>query len=116
VRSHDPHRARQNQTKASLTPARRRLLELFQQINFGRIESLEVRNREPVLDPKPRVIREIKFHGENGPRPELYVDDFVLKDGHLEFFEFLDRLQDGVIESITVKGGLPFHLFVVDAA
>ncbi len=30
-------------TKASLTPARRRLLELMQEINFGRIEGLAVR-------------------------------------------------------------------------
>lgn len=40
-------------TKASLTPARRRLLELMQEINFGRIEGLAVRGGEPVLDPPP---------------------------------------------------------------
>lgn len=32
-------------TKAALTPARKRLIELTQEINYGRIESLEVRNR-----------------------------------------------------------------------
>jgi RNA polymerase sigma-70 factor (ECF subfamily) len=37
-------------TKAALTPARKRLIELMQEINYGRIESIEVRNGEPVSD------------------------------------------------------------------
>ena len=56
-------------SKASLSPPRRRLIELMQQINFGRIESLLVRNGEPAFDPAPVVIREVKFGGDNGPRP-----------------------------------------------
>jgi hypothetical protein len=42
-------------TKAALTPARKRLIELMQEINYGRIESLMVRNGEPVFDPPPMV-------------------------------------------------------------
>ena len=44
---------RQAETKTSLTPARRRLVELMQEVNFGRIERLKVRDWEPVLDPPP---------------------------------------------------------------
>jgi len=40
--------------KAALSPARRRLVELMQEINYGRIERLEVRDGEPVFDP-PRT-------------------------------------------------------------
>ena len=36
-------------TKAALTPARRRLVETMQEINYGRIERLEVRDWEPVF-------------------------------------------------------------------
>ena len=55
---------------SSLSPARRRLLRLMQQLNFGRIEQLTIRRGEPVLEPMPRLVVEYKFAGENGPRPE----------------------------------------------
>ena len=58
-------------TKAALSEPRRRLVELMQSINFGRIEDLIVVGGDPVLDPLPRMVQEIKFGGENGPRPEL---------------------------------------------
>jgi hypothetical protein len=100
--------------KASLSPARRRLLELFQRVNFGRLESLAVCNCEPVLDPRPVVVREHKFAGENGPRPELATDDFLLKQQVVELFAFFDQLQDGVIDVLEVKHGLPFRMIVTE--
>jgi len=103
-------------TKASLSRPRRRLLELMQQVNFGRIEGLTVRDGEPVLDPPPRVIREIKFGAENGPRPELGSDDFLLKAQVVELFAELDRLRNGTIDTIEVKHGLPFRMIVTEDA
>ena len=41
-----------------LSPGQRRLLRLFQAINFGRIEELEVRGGEPQISPLPRVFFE----------------------------------------------------------
>ena len=55
---------------ASLSEARRRLIRLMQNINFGAIGDLEVRGGEPMFSPPPRVVREIKFGGENGPRAD----------------------------------------------
>ncbi|MDB5308815.1 MAG: hypothetical protein JWO38_3017 [Gemmataceae bacterium] len=95
--------------KRSLSPARRQLVELFQRLNFGRIEDLTVQSGEPVLDPMPRVVREHKFGGENGPRPEARLGDFTLKAQHLDLFRLLDDLGDGSITVLTVKHGLPFH-------
>jgi hypothetical protein len=100
--------------KASLSPTRRRLLELFQRVNFGRLESLVVANREPVLDPRPVVIREHKFAGENGPRPELATDDFLLKQQVVELFGLFDELRDGVIDVLEIKHGLPFLMIVTE--
>jgi hypothetical protein len=102
------------QTKASLSPARRRLLELFQQINFGRLEALVIRGGEPVLDPRPILVREHKFGSENGPRPELDVADFLLKQQVVELFEFFDQLQDGLIDVLEIKHGLPFRMIVTE--
>ena len=95
-------------TKAALSPARRRLVELLQTVNFGRVEGLVVRGGEPVLDPLPRVTREHKFGGENGPRPEAARADCALKPQHLDLMRLLDAVGDGTVAVLSVKHGLPF--------
>ena len=102
--------------EVGLTLSRRRLVELMQTINFGRIESLAVRGGDPVFDPKPRVVREIKFGGENGPRPETVTADFRLKAQVVDLFRELDHLRDGTVEVLEIKHGLPFRVFVAEAA
>ena len=103
-------------TKAALTPARKRLVELMQEINFGRIEELHVRGGEPVFEPSPRVIRKIKIGGENGPRHEDGKRDFVLKDKVKEFFDHLTGLGNGTISRIEVQAGLPFSMEIEEPA
>ncbi len=102
--------------KASLSPARRRLLEICQQVNFGRVESLVVQSAEPVVDPPPRVVREIKFGGENGPRPELKTDDFPLKQQVVELFSYFDEQPNGTIDVLEIKHGLPFRMIVTEVS
>lgn len=102
--------------KASLPEPRRRLLELMQTINFGRIEGLAILDGDPVLDPPPRVIREVKFGGENGPRPEIDAGNFLLKTQVVELFQHFDQLGDGTIEVLEIKHGLPFRMLVAEAA
>jgi hypothetical protein len=99
-------------TKALLSPARRRLLEAHQRVNFGEIRGLRIHNGEPVFDPPPRLIYTIKLGGDNGPRPELEVNDFALKATVIELFWQLDRIGDGVIDRIEVRHGLPFLMTV----
>jgi len=99
-------------TKADLCPARARLVEMMQRINFGRIERLAVRGGKPVFDPLPRVVREIKFGGDNGPRPESAKADFFLKSRVCGLFDQLEALGDGVILRIEIQRGLPFKMSV----
>lgn len=99
-------------SKRDLPTARLRLIKLMQSVNFGRIESLSINGGQPMLDPPPRVIREHKFGGENGPRPELGNADFLLKQQVVELFAFFDRHPDGVIEVLEIKHGLPFRMTV----
>jgi hypothetical protein len=103
-------------SKHDLSARRAGLLELMQSINFGRIEGLAVLNGDPVLDPPPRVIREVKFGGENGPRPEIDAGNFLLKTQVVELFQHFDRLGDGTIEVLEIKHGLPFRMLVAEAA
>ena len=103
-------------TKAALSAPRRRLLESMQRLNFGRIEGLEIRNGEPVFQPAPRLIQDIKIGGENGPRAELTVEDFALKGAVIEFFDHLSRIGDGTLDSIEIKYGMPFKLVIEQSA
>lgn len=99
-------------SKQHVSFCRTRLLELMQALNFGRIERLPVRAGEPVLDPLPTIVREVKFGGQNGARDEWALGDFALKAQVVELFRELDRLHDGLIDVLTVKYGLPFNMHV----
>lgn len=97
-------------SKAHLPEPRRRLLELMQRTGFGRIENLVIRSGDPVVDPPPLTIREIRFGGENGPRPELAMADYRLKSQVVELFAEFDRLADRTIDVLIIKYGLPFRM------
>ena len=101
-------------TKGSLSPERQRLLQLMQNLNFGRIDGLAVRGGEPQFEPAPRVVRQIKFGGENGPRGERGAVDFALKAEVVELFGHFDRLRDGMVETLEVQRGLPFRMSVAE--
>ena len=98
--------------KSSLTPSQQKLLAEMQRINFGRICDLVVRDGQPVMDRPPRVVREIKFGGDNGPRPEAAKGDFSLKAQVRDLFVQLEALGDGVIPCIEIQRGLPFRMTV----
>ena len=103
-------------SKQDLSPCEASLLELMQSINFGRIEGLVIVDGKPSSSPRPRIIRQIKLAGENGPRPELDTADFLLKQQVVELFAFFDELQDGVIDVLEIKHGLPFRMTVTEEA
>lgn len=109
-RNHPQHQ------KGGLSLSRRRLVELMQQVNFGRLEGVRVCDAEPVLDPQPGIVREIKFGGDNGPRPELATDDFALKSQVVEMFNHLDQYPNCHIETLEIKHGLPFRMLIREAA
>jgi len=98
--------------KAALTHSRKHLVETMQMLGFGRIEGLVIRKGEPSFDPHPRVVREIRFGAENGPRRELSLENFVLKKEVLDLLKNLRGLDDGTAVSIEVKHGLPFKMEV----
>lgn len=94
----------------------RQCIRLMQTLNFGRIDGLVVRGGQPILDPPPEIVREVRFGAENGPRPEAAIEDFLLKAPVVEFFDQLSRLGDGIVESLEVKHGLPFRMTVREPA
>jgi hypothetical protein len=97
---------------ADLSPAWQRLLRLFQTINFGRIEELEIRNGEPVFSPEPRVFLELKLDAADGPRPERRLDRFELRSQVERFIGQVARMKDGTVERVEVRHGLPFRMVI----
>src|SRR5260370_2484702 len=79
-------------SKHDLNARRSGLLELMQCVNFGWIEDLTVLNGDPVLDPPPRLMREVKFGADNGPRPQLAADNFFLMTQVVELAPHFYRL------------------------
>ena len=101
--------------KSTLSPARARLVDLMQRLNFGRIEGLHVLDGVPLFDPPPRVFRDVKPGRINGPRPEAAKADFDLKAEVIDLFVHLEEVGDGVIERIEVQHGLPFRMTFEEA-
>lgn len=101
-------------SKQMLNPARRRLLEWLRRIYFGRLEGLTIRNGEPQFDPPPKIVREHKFGGENGPRSEQ-GDDFLLKQKVVELFAYFDEHRDFLIDVLEVQHGLPFRMTLTES-
>ena len=98
--------------KAQVSFQRRRLVEMMQEIRFGSIEGLEVRDGEPVTDPSPVIVRDIALGKENGPHPARSKEDFALKRPPQELFDLFDREQNIRIDRLIVQAGLPLRLRV----
>jgi hypothetical protein len=86
----------------------------MQRVGFGRID-IKIHGGEPCFNPAPKITQEIKLGAENGPRPELTHDDFVLRSQVCELFTHLSHLGDGPV-AIEVKHGLPFRLVIEQQA
>jgi hypothetical protein len=95
-------------TKSALSDPERRLVELLQDLNFGRIEGLRVYGGVPIFDPAPRVVQTLKMGGQNGPREEASLQDFWLKQPLVDLLQTLRGIGEGEVLSIDVKHGLPF--------
>ncbi len=101
--------------KTDLSAPRRRLLELMQEVNFGRIEGLQVRDGEPVFDLSPRVKRLYLFGRENEPHESRGCEDFALRKKVAELFEVFDRERSLFIQELMIESGLPVRMIVMDA-
>jgi hypothetical protein len=97
---------------SDLSPARQALVRLCQAINHGSIEDLEVRRSEPVFNPAPTTLKDVKLDSDEGPRPELDLGDFMLSDQVCRLLRILDKLDSGSIRHIEVRAGIPQRVLV----
>jgi hypothetical protein len=97
---------------SQLSGPRQALVRLCQALNFGSVYSLDVRGGDPVLDSKPLVLYDLKLDADEGPRPEMAAGDFELSQEVRRLLVKLDELQDGWIERIEVRAGIPRRMAV----
>ena len=97
-------------TKKQLTPRQTCLVEWMQWLYYGRIEGLRVQAGEPVCDPLPHFIREIKLGKERGPHPMIEHEDFALREEVQDLFAQMERIRDGTVLLVEVRYGLPVRM------
>jgi hypothetical protein len=97
---------------SELSPSCQKLVRLCQTINYGSLRGLQIREREPVFDPEPTLLADVKLDGDCVARPELDLDDFVLREEVLRLMDHLDGLVNTTIECLEVHAGIPRRLTV----
>lgn len=97
---------------AQLSPARQKLVRMCQAVNYGQIKALFFRDGEPLYEPPPVVVIDTKLYRDEGPRRELALTDFVLRDDFRRLMARLDNAKNGMIQRIEVQAGLPRRVVV----
>jgi hypothetical protein len=98
--------------KSTLSPARRRVIELMQDVHFGTIENLRIRSGEPQFEPPPLGTRDFVLGKFERGHPARVLSDFHLKDALVDLFELFDREQNIDIDRLTIQAGLPLRVRV----
>jgi len=92
---------------SQLSPPRQKLVRMCQTVNYGQIKGVVVRDGDPIYDPAPVVVVDAKLYRDDGPRPELNLADFELRDDVRRLMARLDDAKNGMIQRIEVRDGLP---------
>ena len=95
---------------SDLSPARQALVRLCQGVNFGQILDLQVANAEPLWNPGPTILSEVRLDIEEAPRPEGALADFRLSSEIQRLMCQLDPFKDGRVEKIEIRQGIPRRL------
>jgi len=92
-----------------LRPPERAFETAMRQLRFGRFESLRITRGELVLNPWPKMVRDVKFCSKAN-QPEATSAEFSLKEQVVELFEYVRGVESGEIRVLEVKHGLPFSM------
>lgn len=101
-------------SRTSLSHSEQTLLQLMQEIHYGRIEGLVVRGGEPVIEPNTKVLKDIKLDLNAKRRPIIIDRDYQDKAQVMEMLRQFRRLGDGVVQLLEVHNGLPFRMQIVE--
>ena len=92
-----------------LRTSERAFVTAMQQLRFGRFESLRIDRGDLVLDPWPKMVRDVKFCSKAN-QPETTGAEFFLKEQVVELLEYVRGVESGEIRCLEVRHGLPFSM------
>lgn len=91
---------------SEVSQRRQQLIRTCQKLNFGVIRSIRLQNGDPVLEAASFLADE-RLDLPEEPRPEIRLDNFELCQEWSRLVALLDKLQNGMIERIEVRAGIP---------
>jgi hypothetical protein len=98
---------------SELSAPRQALLRLFQSTNYGYLQDLIIRDREPILKgPHPVVFADVRLDVEERSRDELSLPDFVLCAEFTRLLSILNEIANGEISKIEIRGGVPRRITI----
>lgn len=97
---------------SELSAPRQALVRLCQSIDYGQILDLQVCDREPVFNPPPTLLLDIKLDTDTTGRPESELADFALCDEVCRLVDRLDQMQTGQIQRIEVRAGIARRVLI----
>jgi hypothetical protein len=92
---------------SELSPQRRILVRLCQRTHFGFIRDLGIIERQPVFNPSPVVLVDLKLDSQDTPRPEIALPEFQLPAEVVRLMDLLDSMVTTTVESLEVRAGIP---------
>jgi hypothetical protein len=92
---------------SQLSAPRQCFVRECQQIVYGKILRLLVRDTQPIFDEHTEVLIDLKLDANDSSRPEEHVADFTVSAELTRLFVELDAIRNGVIEHIEVRAGVP---------
>lgn len=96
----------------ALSGPRQALVRLCQSIDYAQVEDLQVRDGEPVFDPPPTVLLDLKLDSDSSGRSESELADFALCEEVCRLLERIDQIQNGRIRRIEVRAGIPRRVLI----
>lgn len=97
---------------SDLSAPRQALVRLFQSIDYGQVNDLYIRDREPLFSPAPTVLLDVKLDADCSGRPESELADFPLRDEVCRLFDRIDAMQTGSVQRIEIRAGIPRRVLV----
>ena len=97
---------------SELSTPRQALVRLCQSIDYGQILDLQIRDSEPQFNPAPTVLLDIKLDAGGVGRPESQLSDFALCDEVCRLLGRIDKLQNGDVQRIEVRAGIPRRILI----
>ena len=98
-------------TRRSLTPRQATLLDLIEDLGFGRVERLLIHDGEPCCEQTKRIVQELKLGTTVEHQPGHSNADLALPKEFVALFDALDRLRDGIVD-IEIRHCVPFRLIL----